>query len=187
MNKLGAFLMAGTFTLLAAPVLQAQSHATDKGSIAVGGSASFSSNKAPGGSDRTTVLDLRPSLQYFLAPGVALGGQLTLGRASSDNTTSTTIGIGPLVSYYFGRISTSVVPFVSAEFSVAQNSFDSSIGGEDITSTGIMGAAGLLLLLSNSVGVNAQLYYRHLNLSNDIADVDGNSYGLAFGIAAFVF
>jgi hypothetical protein len=154
----------------------------------VGGSASFASNKPPGSSERTTVLDLRPALQYFVAPGLAVGGQLTLGRASSDGGTSTTLGIGPLVSYYFGPVSARVQPFVSAEFNIAENSFDSSsISDQSVTSTGVMGAAGLLLLLSNSVGVNAQLYYRHINTSSDLADLDGNSYGLAFGIAAFVF
>jgi hypothetical protein len=187
MHKPGGFLWAGALTLMVTQALSAQSHATDRGSIAVAGSASFASNKSPGTSERVTVLDLRPAVQYFFAPGVAVGGQLTLGRSSSDGGSATLLGIGPLISYYFGQLSPRVQPFVSAEVSVVRSAIDSPLGDDEATNTGLMGAAGLLLLLSNSVGVNGQLYYRHVNLSSDFADLDGNSYGLAFGIAAFVF
>ena len=186
MTRLRGVLMASV-TLLAAQSVAAQSSATDRGSFLVAGSASFSSNRTAGDDDRLTVLNVNPTIQYFVAPGVAVGASLGLGRASADNVTSTTIGIGPILTLYFNQVSPTVLPFISAEFNVSQTLIETQITDNDVTNTGIQGAAGLLLLLSNSVGINAQLFYRHLNVSAGDSDLDGNSYGLAFGISAFVF
>ena len=187
MHRPYRFLAACSLTLLATQSLAAQSHATDRGSIAVGGSASFTSGKAEGADDRTTLLDVRPMVQYFVGPGVAVGGTLTVGRSSNGNTTSTTLGIGPLLTFYFNQVSPTVLPFISAEFTVGQTSFDAPVAVADANTSTIQGAAGLLFMLSSSVGVNSQLFYRHQNFSQDGDDSEANVFGLAFGIAAFVF
>jgi len=172
-----------TFVLLSALPVTAQGYATDKGSIRIGGSGNFSSSKSEGAENRTTILDLRPDVQYFVAPGLALGGELSLTRSSNGDASNTLVGIGPIASYYFGGAERTQ-PFVSARLGVSQATF----GGDDLTQTSMRGAAGLLMLLSSSVGVSSELFYSYTRVEfAGTGDSNSNNFGLALGIAAFLF
>jgi hypothetical protein len=168
---------------------RAQSYAVNRGSWIVGGTAGFSSSGGDGGGDRITLLFLAPAGQYFVMPGLALGGQLRLSHSRSGSTGSTGYGAGPAATYYFGRGVRPVYPYLGASVSLARTSLSSGFGNDPpaTTSTQFEPCAGLLLMLGRNVGVDTRLYYlsRHQHFSG--VDHKTNEYGLAVGVSAFVF
>lgn len=159
----------------------AQSYAVDRGSVLVGGSAGWSSaDTGDTSGDRLSTLALSPSVLYFVAPGLALGGDVTLVRYSRNDNSSTSASIGPAVAYYFGEGPRPVYPFVSANVHIGRSGF----GGDSYANWGYSASAGGIAMLADAVGVNGSLYYR--NDRNDFGDWQ-NTVGLAFGISAFVF
>ena len=169
-------------------VVHAQSYAVDRGSILIDGQAAFRSQQLivdgePIG-DRVTQLTLAPSALYFVVPGLAVGGELTFGYASAGDNSYRSWGVGPAVSYYFGRGRRSVHPYVGASAQVLKNSSDGATTYEE-TIRSYRGIAGLLFMLGDAVGVNAEVYYSNTGL--DERDAEESAYGLALGISAFVF
>ena len=71
---------------------------TDRGSRIIGGTASVSHTSGGGGS---TGISVAPSLLYFLADRVALGGGVGLGYSDHDNGSTTSWRLGPEVRFYF--------------------------------------------------------------------------------------
>src|SRR5829696_7734300 len=100
-----------------ATTLSAQSHALDQGSVILDGSAGLSS-AGVGNGDRLTTATLAPRVQYFARPGLAVGGRALLYYFSSDGESTTSVGAGPELSYYFGPGEQVLHPFVSANTSV---------------------------------------------------------------------
>ena len=58
-----------------------------------------------------------------------------------------------------------------------------SNGDDSDTQTGYRAAAGALYLLARHVGLTGELFYE----AQGFEDLDVNTFGLAFGITAFVF
>src|SRR5690606_21219063 len=101
--------------VLAFTSVEGQEYAVDRGSVLMGGSASFTNTGSDDSDERTSRLLLQPRAQYFVAKGLAIGGSVTLSRYADDDDSSTTVGIGPQVSYYFGAAQRQrAYPFVSA-------------------------------------------------------------------------
>jgi len=97
---------------------QARSEATDEGAKIVSGVISFSSQ---GGDlytgfddddDRLTTIAVVPSLFYFIAPGVGMGGDLAYNRASRGDDSYTVWGAGPKIGYFIDT-GGNTIPFVS--------------------------------------------------------------------------
>jgi len=113
-------ILAVFAVLLALPVRSfvQRAYAVDKGSVIVGGSASFTSlgGKELRGEERTTVITLDPSFSYFVAPHVAIGAALNLVSISGQGESDTFVGIGPTVSYFFGNQDSKAYPFLSGSF-----------------------------------------------------------------------
>ena len=64
--------------------------------------ASSSSQSFMGLSTKSTTILVQPAIDVFLAPNLSIGGQLQLGRDSSNangDTSSTTIGLLPRIGY----------------------------------------------------------------------------------------
>ncbi len=163
---------------------RAQSFAVDRGSWLVGGAAGFNSMGYSGQSGRATLIFLYPEAQYFVAPGLALGGTLTLARQDlGGGVHQFGYGAGPAATYYFGRAHRSVYPYVGARASLVR----SRVTGGSADSQSQVGArAGLLFMLARNVGVDAGLYYdRYRGSGSPFNDYD--FYGLQIGVAAFVF
>jgi hypothetical protein len=176
-----AALLLPLLALLTIPA-SAQSYAVDRGSVLVGGSAGWSSaDTGDDSSGRFTTLLLNPSALYFVAPGLAMGGDATLVRYGRDDNSSTSVGVGPTIAYYFGGGPRPVYPFLSANIHYARG----GLGTDGAYSTwNYSASAGAVAMLADAVGINGSLYFR-----NDRDDVDNwhNTVGLAFGISAFVF
>jgi hypothetical protein len=169
-----------------------QTHATDRGSILVGGTASFTSSKADSDdgeeNDRFNSLSIMPRALFFVAPGLALGGQLIFGRSSAGDNSSTSWGIGPEAADYFGGAETMTHPYLTGHFNYVRTSDNDD--DNDLTGRQYGGGIGLLFLISSSVGIDAQAFIRRVQTSLEgfpAADAEGTIIGLQFGISAFVF
>jgi hypothetical protein len=174
-------------------VTQAQSYAVDRGSVLIDGQASFTSTGAEVDGedvdDRVTQLSITPSLQYFILPGLALGGELTLARAWDDDDSNTVYGIGPAVTYYFGAGERPWYPYLGGSIQFTHEERDSDDGPDlpDVSFRTYKGAAGLLFMMSPGVGINAELFYQLASQDTGDLDLERDIYGLAVGVSAFVF
>lgn len=187
MSMFRALLLAGlSASALAAPV-SAQSYATDQGSFVLGGSAGFSStghsSDGVSADERITSLHASPTVQYFVRPGLSLGGSVVLSRQSQGESSLATVGAGPTVSYFFGGPDRSVYPFVSADALYLNTESE----GSSSSNLGYRGSVGALVMLSRSVGLNASLYYQEQGTDGDDFEFDTDTYGLAVGFSAFTF
>ncbi len=147
-----------------------QASPIDKGSLIVGGNANLSAPSNGFNGDRSFNLTVSPSVQYFVAPGLALGGGVTLGVLGKRFAG----GIGPKVSYFFkGKEERALYPFVSASASYFR-AFGSDSGVADVS-------GGAVLMIAKNVGLTGEAFY-----TQDLSD-EANNLGLRFGITAFVF
>jgi len=192
---------------LAATLSNAQDNPTDAGVYGLDGSLSF---RSQGGDlyaaegDRQTTFSLQPTGFYFLQPNVAVGGQLRLSRSSQDVATSTTLGLGPSVTYYLGKPDAEVLPFVGANLlllrqraTVDLGTVDIGfgepvdLGEEEITLTGAAFDlnAGFTYMLARNVGVTTAAFFLYERLGgDDVPDAQtGNTVGVQVGITAFIF
>ena len=165
----------------------AQPAATSQGSFLIGGNASFTSTgwntDREFDNDRTVALLVNPSVQYFVMDRLALGGSGVITRYSQGDDAATSLGFGPAASYFFGPTDAPLHPFVSANASFVRATFS---GGEDAaTNFSYRASGGVLFLLAPGVGITGELFYNALR-END-TETSENSFGLALGVAAFVF
>ena len=153
--------------------------AVDKGSIIVAGSAGFSST-GNGESDRFTLITASPSLSFFVVPNLAIGGSGNFRRFSSSGSSSTFIGIGPTVAYYFGGINTKSYPFVSSSFSYNKLlDFSSQIS--------LQFSSGVAFMIAKNVAITGEAFFLVIRESQDGADENGNSFGIQIGVSTFIF
>jgi len=191
------FLTVSVLAALAAtPALATAQDATSHGSIIIGGSAGFTSSKSETGnttSPSTTSIFIRPNVLYFVIDGLAVGGDLSYSHRSSNGQSSASYGVGPAARYFFGSRERMWYPFVGASVGFGH---DTSDNASDSDSSLWQVGGGMLFLLSRSVGLTTELFYSTLHRSRDLpvgpgpgtsVDVDDHTFGLAVGIAAFVF
>lgn len=139
----------------------------------------------------TTFASASPRIGVFVADGLALGVDLTLShsRSSSVGFSTTSLGVGPSVTYYVGGGRPGVRPFVEADVSVGyqRSSVDGNVIGSasesDVTVGGGLGA-GVSVPLARNVALRAQAFYRTFDVSVD----EGSSvYGLSAGFTTFLY
>ena len=189
MRVRAGFAIAAALLITAAQA-DAQEYALDRGSLQISGSASLTStdNDNSGDDGRVTVASVLPGLHYFVAEGLGVGGDLIFSYTSSGDDFSTrSIGIGPSVSYYFGGSESRVHPYLSARAAIASMTFDSPGGELEGSRRSGTVAGGILAMLSSSVGVTTELFYLLEKFESQGQEADSNTFGLAVGIAAFVF
>ena len=162
----------------------AQAPALEAGGWLLGGTVSLTSNGFDGSDDRQTVLILAPRSQYFVRPGLALGGEAQIRRLSSDGGSTTSYAVGPAATYHFVQDGTAH-PFIAGSLRFGGYSSRSDLGGDrDVTYVGWEVGAGILFLLTEAVGIDTRLSY----LREDRGELsDWDSYGLSIGVAAFLF
>jgi len=180
-------LVAFVCILMSTPLItaHAQTYSVDQGSVLIGGRANVTSvetdTDGASDSDRVNQLLVNPTGQYFVTPGLAVGGDVLFSYASSDGTNVTRYGIGPAVTYFFGRGERRYYPFVSGSFGVTHARDDTLNEGR--TQTRYRGSGGVLVMLSRNVGITGELFYQRID--ND--QLQTNAFGLAFGFSAFLF
>lgn len=165
-------------TAFAAPA-GAQEYATDRGSLNIGGTAGVSSYKASAGWNTNAFFN--PQLQYFVSPGLGIGAALSVHRAWRDAGSFNSYSIGPSVAYYFGRGAQDLRPYLGAQASFAR------VDGSNVSTWGYGGSAGLLYMLTESVGLDTALFYRRLEPTGESLSTSQENVGFSVGISAFVF
>lgn len=180
-------------SLVAAAPLAAQKSPIGQGTWIVGGSASLVGSHQNGGRN-TTSFSIAPLGLRFVAPHVALGGNVLLGYTSSSFASGWSYGLGPSIRYYFGEPTAKTFPFVSG--SVIGQWVNSTIKNPstgqnpDVDSHQIVldGSVGITQMLATHVGLTGELFYDHRDSkSGSLISATVHDYGFRFGITAFVF
>lgn len=191
------------FGLLLAALLplaaSAQEYPSDRGSWIVAGSASLISQGSDFDEDgRTTSASLRPSVKYFVLPGLALGAEVILSHLRDERFKATAVGAGPALAYYFGGADRRLLPFVAtrgtltsshSRFEPLQGPFGDTAPVVTRTSTSLSfdASAGGVLMIARNVGLTGEVFYTLFDSDVDEEDDRSNIFGLRFGVAAFVF
>ena len=190
MRRLAPFFLL----VLAAPLAaQTPDGPTDRGSWVLGGTGSVSRNEVD---DRSaTSISLSPSVLRFVANNLAIGGEIGLSYSDADGSSSQAWRIGPAARLYFGPSSAKVLKYVGAAvlFGGSSADIDEPLATEaDASLWSVEGVAGLTFMLSRQVGISGEFFFdrQELTTSSSLtADIETRttSYGLRFGIAAFIF
>ena len=170
--------------------LRAQSNALDRGHFAVAGGASLTSGANKGEDGRHTAVSLSPSLLYFVHSGIALGGSALFAHTGGHGSSSWSYTVGPQAVVYFGEESASVRPFVRADVGIGRlgsKSTGTPLGTltQRVTMSRVGAGAGMLDLLTPSVGIYGEFFYRRDSYSGD-ADSWNDQFGVAFGFSIFL-
>lgn len=178
-----------TLMLMLAGTVAAQDFPTDKGSVILGGSMSFTSlggDLYKVGDKNTTITILAPSVGYFISPNILIGGRISLVSISKGGASSSVTSFGPEVGYYFGStdkadIKGSSYPYVKAMFLYTTD------GDDNWTSFG--GRVGLDYMLSNAVALDAGVTFQSDSFSPDGASgsVSGTTLMVSIGVMAFIY
>jgi hypothetical protein len=196
-RRLSSVVSCCALFLAVATAAQAQTkpkptNPTDRGSMLVGGTASFVRTEGDAGVGFTN-LSIVPNVQFFFAPRFAVGGELGVMHSSSSGFSSTGWLVGPAAHLFFGSGVSKTLPFLSA--AVLWNTSHADIGnGESISTSGLAfeGSIGITEMLSRQVGITGEAFGRHLsNTFRQPAAPDNtssaNQFGVRFGITAFLF
>lgn len=200
-------IFAGLSGLLLAPTIQriqGQESPIQKGSVVVGGSADISHTEPVGGGSGLTIVEAFPRVGYFVVKGLALSVNGRFRRTSAEDQasvrdqTSTEWGIGPGISYYVATRFPRLFPFVSTRVLYNRTSTHAELlpAGTEIesriTTVVWLGSAGALFMLGKHVGLTSEAFFQRNN--NNIrtgasaeSESDSNTYGLQWGITAFIF
>jgi len=179
--------------------VSSQSFPIDKGSKLISGSFAFTS---AGGDlynnskdERETVILLNGSFGYFVSQGFNLGGKILFNRQAQGDYSSTTWGIGPSLSYFFGDENSKVYPFIGITFiynkTTVKDKYSSGYYTQtmeyDYDGTNLAFGGGVCYMLSSAVGIFTELNYQIDNMSYEGNSVSGNKINLMIGINAFLY
>ena len=165
-----------------------QEFAVDKGAMIVAGTASF---MLQGGDlyenadgDGITSFTIAPSVIYFLAPNIGLGGSVAYSSMSQGDESYNSLSVGPVVGYFFGTASSTSYPFLAAGFQYLTMGNGSSISGTDIRLGG-----GVIFTMKEHIGISIEAGYHIQSLKPEGADesTSGNIIAVGIGIAGLLF
>jgi len=188
-----------TAILLLAGAVMAAETPIDKGSMIVDGSVYFMSQGGDYYKDTAdnsiTVIGIMPSLGYFVAPSIMIGGEIQFQNQSQGDYKWTIFAVGPTVGYYFNmdptraEVKGAIYPYVKGFFLYGQNKFDDGTSDYTIDVMTFGGRGGAIFMLSNAIGVDANVLFKSESYKPDGADdsITGTSFGVGAGITAFLW
>jgi len=174
-----ALLVASFLTASLVPTdARAQDYAIDQGSLILGGGVAFSrtARAIPFARERRTGLSIHPQAQYFVAPNVAIGGTVVVGRSHTGATGRNrqgSVGVGPALSYYFGGAGSRVLPYLSTSALV--------VSGDQQVYQGTT-SVGLAVRVDRHVALAGEWF-----LAADLADTRARVFGLQLGVRVFLW
>ena len=179
-------VIAVVILLLGSSLVQSQ-EATDRGAKLVSGALSFSSQ---GGDlhegfdgDRLTTIAVVPSVFYFIAPGIGLGGDLSYTRLSQGDNSFTTWGAGPKVGYFIDS-GGNTIPFVAG----GVNFLSTDLFGDSETGFGFKVGGGILIRKGHlAVAIEAAYLYERFKPEGFSESITGNTIAIGVGFAGFFF
>ena len=180
-------------SLLSLPVVtSAQSTGpTARGNALVGGTASFTraTQTIAGQDETTTFVEFSPHILYFVAPRVAIGGVLGYGRASNDESSSTSYTLGPEGRVFLADAAAKAQPYLGASVAREWGKFESDFGSGKPKSTRYTAVAGVIWMVTRQVGLSSEAFYQRITDDNapaNFPEVKNSGLGLRFGFAAFL-
>jgi hypothetical protein len=180
----------------AAASLQAQGSPIQKGSLQLAGTAGWSHTHQTGTSNSITILQISPRVGYFVARGLVLSANLLYARTSTGQAHTSQYGVGPGLTYYVATRSRQLYPFVSGRTMFAWNRFGTSPSAPNTpnnsNSLSLLVSGGALVMVGQHVGVTGEVFFQHERFNYHLAGQQAgsnrqNTYGVQWGIAAFVF
>ena len=181
-----AVILATTATSATA---QTSNPATQPGSMLVGGTASLTRQEADDFS--STTISIQPEVLFFVKSRLAIGGSLGLSRGSAGDATTTAWSLGPAAKYFFSTSSSTTLPFLGASVHVNGATTDLGTGEAKVNGWGFEPVAGITWLLASHVGLTGEAFFNRRFISTEFtgstSDNASSTYGVRFGITAFVF
>jgi hypothetical protein len=192
MKQNTVFATLAVLSCLGAADVSAQSYFTDRGAVLIGGEASLTSSGSVSDGDvgeeseRTTGLVLAPSVQFFVIPGLALGGESFISYSSGGAGSVTVFSLGPAISYFFGGPDSSYYPFVSAFAGISNVQIGDT---NSLRTIDYNASAGLAFPVARNVALTGALFYKGSRQRADDPDIrySYNTFGLRFGFLASIF
>ncbi len=184
--------------LLAGAVMAAETP-VDKGSMILGGTAYFTGQSGDwyenADGDGVTTIGFVPSVGYFVAPSIMIGGEIQFINLSQGDYKMTTFGIGPTVGYYFNLDATrteakgAIYPYIKGFFIYGQQKYDDGTDDytTDLMAFGAQGGGGFML--ANAIGLGASVKFQSDSYKPEGADesISGTTLQVGVGITAFLW
>ena len=137
--------------------------------------------------DPLVSLSIMPSIFYFIAPNLAVGGDFMFEHTSQGDDSTSMYGIGPGILYAFGNGESSTYPYIGASF--AHVTYENSISGE-VNGRQIRLGGGLFILpsLQQHLGLRLEAGVTFDGLSPEHEkSTYGTTYGISLGLVGFIF
>jgi len=167
------------------------SFAVDRGSLGISGMASI--RVADGklyedtAGDPLVSLSFMPSIFYFIAPNLAVGGDLVLEHTFQGDDSASMYGIGPGILYAFGNAESSTYPYIGASF--AHVTYENSISGE-VDGRQIRLGGGLFILPSSQqhIGLRLEAGVTYVGVAPEHEkSTYGTTFRISVGLVGFMF
>ena len=160
------------------------SYPMDKGAFKLGGGISLRNSNwdDPDGGEHS--FSFYPTAQYFIIPGLAVGGGLNFFYYFSRGNTNNNFRLGPTVSYYFGDEENKFLPFISTSylFSTRLNRNFNTISH---TSNFSLGGAYMIV---RNIAIEGKLDLQLFKIRFGSGDVQNiKTLELSFGVDLFIF
>lgn len=182
------------FTFFAAFIVFAAAAQMNQGTMIIGGSVGFESNKEKvesGGVsvDQGTItsLEFAPQFGYFVIDNLAVGATLNFSNSKfkpdggGGDQTSSSFVFNPFARYYFGNI------FGEGQVGFGSMKFDDGDGESKDKIFGWQIGAGYAAFLNESVAIEPQIGYRSVSFDDNDFDFKSTSSGLIFRVAIQVY
>jgi opacity protein-like surface antigen len=143
-----------------------------KGSYTVGGNIGFSTYSQDDDPENQTYFYFMPNVGYFFIDQLYTGLELEYLHISAGDYSSSTIGFGPEVRYYF--IVDKINPFLGLRYTYSKSTSGSS--DAENTNDKFTMSAGVDYFVTDFFALEAVLNYSLLNY--DFTSSDGNNTGI---------
>lgn len=135
---------------------------------------------------------IQPIAQYFIMPGLGIGGTIAYDSYSLGDASVTGFGIGPMISYYFVMGEKKIFPFLSGAFTYSTLTDDDGTNKVKYTMTTIEFMGGAFFKLADHYGIKGGLFFDMDSGKFDLpAPYDesksGSKFGVAIGFSGFVY
>ena len=194
MGRRAEVALTGLLVALGMGHVEAQRSPIRHGSLQIAGSAQFTHSRDIGNDRGWTVFEVTPRLGYFVVNGLALNANLRFRYSWEDGSHVTEWGVGPGLTYYVNLKSRHFYPFLSGRTLFAQDVPSADQFGITTKSTDCvwLASAGGLIMLGSHVGISGELFYQHEHLTAKTTGAprvanNAETYGLQWGVAAFIF
>jgi hypothetical protein len=122
---------------------------------------------------------------FFIVPGLSIGGNMILTSASVGDYSATEFAIGPKAAYFFGDPDGNLFPFFGASFLYNKYSSDSD---NEYSQTSFQFSGGFAYMIVSHISLTGEALFKFTNNDPDGFDsYSSNTFGVLFGIAAFIY